>query len=168
MSKISTYLRDKLSKSGHTQQYLSEKTGISPSTISRYLSPNLDDESATFCNVLKIIRELGGSMDECAGLERPASVTEDELRRDGYSQSEIRAITRWCAENINALKDSENAALKASLKDRDERLEFRMNLMKEERQRANKCMMLAFIVMGIFVSVFVVDFLVASRGWIVR
>lgn len=67
MGRISTYLNELKSRTGYTQQQLSDISGVSLGTIPRYFA-DMDDESANFEIVRKLVVAMNGSLDELAGL----------------------------------------------------------------------------------------------------
>lgn len=65
--KVCEYLRWLKESGDFTQQRLSDKTGIPMGTIPKYFT-NMDDESAGFETVRKLVTVMGGSLDELAGI----------------------------------------------------------------------------------------------------
>lgn len=67
MGRISNYLNELKGRTGYTQQQLSDISGVSLGTIPRYFA-DMDDESANFEIVRKLVVAMNGSLDELAGL----------------------------------------------------------------------------------------------------
>ena len=73
--KVCEYLRW-LKESGDFTQQLSDLTGVPMGTIPKYFT-NMDDESAGFETVRKLVTVMGGSLDELAGIRSdPAPLDE--------------------------------------------------------------------------------------------
>lgn len=72
MGRISTYLRALKARTGYTQQQLSDISHVPIGTIPHYFS-DLDDDSANFEIVRKLVVTMGGSLDELAGIAAPVS-----------------------------------------------------------------------------------------------
>ena len=83
MGRISTYLRALKARTGYTQQQLSDISHVSIGTIPHYFS-DLDDDSANFEIVRKLVVSMGGSLDELAGIAAPVSA-----EPEGQSLSEM-------------------------------------------------------------------------------
>lgn len=72
MGRISQYLNDLKARTGYTQQQLSDVTGIPAGTLPRYFT-DMDDDSANFEIVRKLVVAMCGSLDELAGIAPPAA-----------------------------------------------------------------------------------------------
>lgn len=83
MGRISTYLRALKARTGYTQQQLSDISHVPIGTIPHYFS-DLDDDSANFEIVRKLVVTMGGSLDELAGIAAPVSA-----EPEGQSLSEM-------------------------------------------------------------------------------
>ena len=135
-NRITPYLRKLKEKTGYKQQQLADKTGISIGTMSRYFA-GIDDESASYEIVRKLVVCMGGSLDELAGIAPPeVAVGEEKLTADGYTEAEIKAILRWAGSEISRTYKAIVAGLEARLNEKDERLTHRDALVEEERKRA--------------------------------
>lgn len=71
MGRISTYLRTLKARTGYTQQQLSDISGVPVGTIPHYFA-DLDDDSANFEIVRKLVVAMHGSLDELAGIAVPS------------------------------------------------------------------------------------------------
>lgn len=178
-SRITEYLRKLKEKRGCTQQEISDATGIPTGTLGKYFS-GIDDDSASFETVRKIVVYLGGSLDELAGINLPeVAVDERRLTADGYTETEIRAIMRWAGSEISRTYKAVVAALEARITEKDERLNHRDNLIVEERRRASEAIMherkrtrnatiISYVSLGLIALLFIVDFMMPTVGWIQR
>ena len=134
-NRITPYLRKLKEKTGYKQQQLADKTGISIGTMSRYFA-GIDDESASYEIVRKLVVCMGGSLDELAGIAPPeVAVGEEKLTADGYTEAEIKAILRWAGSEISRTYKAIVARLEARLNEKDERLMHRDALVAEEQRR---------------------------------
>lgn len=154
MGRISAYLNTLKDKSNVTQQQLSDLTGIPVGTLPRYFG-NLDDDSASFEVVRKLVVAMHGSLDELAGI--PVMQTE-------HDESAYRAVV---------------AGLEARLDEKDDRIKHRAELIDHEQERsdrsieretrrANRATLAACIIGALFIIFIFVDFLWPTRGWIIR
>ena len=85
--------------SGKTAQQIADETGVPASTITRIL--NGQTEEPTFANIAKIVKAVGGSLDELSGIPpKTVTVTEtktvyaDEKLIDLYERC-IKIKNRW-------------------------------------------------------------------------
>lgn len=69
---ICTYLSKLKDETRLTQQQLSDRTGIPMGTIPRYFA-GMEDDSANFEIVRKLVMAMDGSLDEMAGIPSKAS-----------------------------------------------------------------------------------------------
>lgn len=148
--RITAYLRSLKDRKGYTQQFISDETGVPIGTIGKYLS-GIDDESASFEIVRKLVVLLGGTLDELAGIDHPQS----DLDETAY-----RAVV---------------AGLEARLDEKNDRIRHRAELLGDEQQRseretrrANRATLIACIIGALFVILAFIDFLIPTRGWILR
>lgn len=155
MGRISAYLNTLKDKSNVTQQQLADMTGIPVGTLPRYFA-NLDDDSASFEVVRKLVVAMHGSLDELAGIplaDQPA-----------HDDAAYRAVV---------------AGLEARLDEKDDRIKHRAELLGEEQQRsqrdlaretrrANRATLIACIIAILFVLLVFIDALIPTRGWILR
>lgn len=178
MGRISQYLNELKTRTGYTQQQISEITGIPIGTVPRYFA-DMEDDSANFEIVRKLVVAMHGSLDELAGIapKRP-EISEKQLSADSYSE-----IVR----NYQAIV----ASLEARLSEKDERILHRTDLAAVEHQRAKDdiaaerlrseneirherkcsmiCLVVAFAALGILVAgLFILDFFLPAAGWIRR
>ena len=188
--KVCEYLRWLKESGDYTQQQLSDLTGIPMGTIPKYFT-NMDDESASFETVRKLVMAMGGSLDELAGIQpKPIEVSPEKLTEDGFTESEIKVILRWAGTQIAHSYQAVVAGLEARLNEKDERLSHRSSLlenehqralqeiaaerkraeadMQRERKRAHTSSIISYVSLGLFVVLFFMDFFMPSRGWIQR
>lgn len=153
--KVTAYLRQLKEARGYTQQQIADESGVPIGTIGKYFSA-LDDESASYEIIRKLVVCLGGSLDELAGIRA------DGHRADGDADQAYKAVI---------------AGLEARLDEKDERIEHRGRIASEDHQRAEEAiayerrrariaMAVSYIVMGLIVLMFVVDWMVPTVGWI--
>lgn len=140
-------------KTGYKQQQLADKTGINAGALSRYFA-GIDDESANFETVRRLVATMGGSLDELAGIGTSAE------RDLGAYQLVV-------------------AGLEARLGEKDERISARWRLAEKERERAEAeiayerrraraAIIISYVALGLFALFFLLDFILPSMGWIKR
>lgn len=140
-------------KDGRTQSELAEAANVNASTIGKYFS-GINDDSANFEIVRRLVATMGGSLDELAGMETGAE------RDLGAYQMVV-------------------AGLEARLGEKDERNSARWNLAEKERERAEAeiayerrraraAIIISYVALGLFALFFLLDFLLSSMGWIRR
>lgn len=85
--------------SGKSTQQISDETGVPASTITRIL--NGQTEEPTFANIAKIVKAIGGSLDELAGIPAKTvtvvetkTVPADEKLIDLYERC-IHSKNKW-------------------------------------------------------------------------
>lgn len=189
-NRITPYLRRLKEKDGRTQSEIAEAADVNANTIGKYFS-GIDDDSANFEIVRKLVASMGGSLDEMAGIAPPdVSVDEEKLTTDGYTETEIKAILRWSGSEISRTYKAIVSGLEGRLKEKDERLTHRdalaaeehrrtveeieyerrrtMEEIAQERRRARIASIISYIVLGLFVLLFYLDFLLPTVGWIKR
>lgn len=153
--RVTTYLKQLKEAKGYTQQQIADESGVPVGTIGKYFS-GIDDESASYEIVRKLVICLGGSLDELAGIRA------DEHRADGDADQAYKAVI---------------AGLEARLDEKDERIEHRGRIASEDHQRAEEAiayerrrariaMAISYIVMGLFVVMFFIDWMLPTVGWI--
>lgn len=177
--KVCEYLRWLKESGDFTQQQLSDLTGVPMGTIPKYFT-NMDDESASFETVRKLVMAMGGSLDELAGIApKPIEISEEKLTEDGFTESEIKVILRWAGSQIVHSYQALVAGLEARLSEKDERLTHRNALLEDEhrraqdeimreRKRAHVASVISYVTLGLFVLLFFMDFLMPTMGWIQR
>lgn len=153
--RVTTYLKQLKEAKGYTQQQIADESGVPVGTIGKYFSA-LDDESASYDILRRLVVCLGGSLDEMAGIRAEGH------RADGDADQAYKAVI---------------AGLEARLDEKDERIENRGRIASEDHQRAEEAiayerrrariaMAISYIVMGLIVLMFVVDWMVPTVGWI--
>lgn len=177
MGRISAYLNRLKNESGYTQQQLSEISGIPLGTVPKYFG-DMDDDTANFEIVRKLVVAMNGSLDELAGIApKQLVINEEKLTDDGYTESEIKAILRWAGNEIARNYQAIVAGLEARLSEKDTRITDRASLMEQEHRRAQEEIMherkramtatvISYVVLGLFVMLFICDFLLPNIGWI--
>lgn len=177
MGRITQYLNQLKSKTGYTQQQLSDLTEIPIGTLPRYFG-SMDDDAANFEIVRKLVVAMHGSLDELAGIApKQLAINEKKLTDDGYTESEIKAILRWAGNEIARNYQAIVAGLEARLSEKDTRLTDRAGVMEQEhrraqeeilheRKRAMTATVISYVVLGLFVVLFLCDFLLPTIGWI--
>lgn len=152
--RITAYLRQLKDRKGYTQQFISDETGVPIGTIGKYFS-GIDDESASFEIVRKLVVLLGGTLDELAGIDHPQAE---------HDESAYMAVV---------------AGLEARLDEKDDRIKHRAELLDHEQERsdrsieretrrANRATLAACIIGALFIIFIFVDVLWPTRGWIIR
>lgn len=126
---------------------------MNASTIGKYFS-GINDDSANFEIVRRLVATMGGSLDELAGIGTSAE------RDLGAYQLVV-------------------AGLEARLGEKDERISARWRLAEKERERAEAeiayerrraraAIIISYVALGLFALFFLLDFLLPSMGWIRR
>lgn len=190
MGRISQYLNELKTRTGYTQQQISEITGIPIGTLPRYFA-DMEDDSANFEIVRKLTIAMHGSLDELAGMApKQLEISERQLSADGYSESERKAVLRWAGNEIARNYQAIVASLESRLSEKDERILHRTDLAAVEHQRAKDdiaaerlrseneirherklsmiCLVVAFAALGILAGLFILDFFLPAAGWIRR
>ena len=145
--KICEYLRWLKESGDFTQQQLSDKTGIPMGTIPKYFA-NMDDESASFETVRKLVMAMGGSLDALAGIRSdPApDTTGDRSAVIAGLEAHLHDKRRWMNEDH----------------------EHMQSVILYERRRARIACVVSYAALGLFAILFFLDFLIPSIGWIQR
>lgn len=152
--RITAYLRQLKDRKGYTQQFISDETGVPIGTIGKYFS-GIDDESASFEIVRKLVVLLGGTLDELAGIDHPQAE---------HDESAYMAVV---------------AGLEARLDEKDDRIKHRAELLDHEQERsdrsieretrrANRATLAACIIGALFIIFIFIDLLWPTRGWFIR
>lgn len=166
--RITEYLRKLKGETGYTHSQLAEMTGIPFGTVPKYFS-GMDDDSASFEIVRKLVVAMGGSLDELAGITpKPIEISEEKLTEDGFTESEIKVILRWAGSQIVHSYQSLVAGLEARLSEKDERLTHCSALLDAEHRRAHTSIIISYVTLGLFALLFLMDFLIPTIGWIER
>lgn len=145
--KICEYLRWLKESGDFTQQQLSDKTGIPMGTIPKYFS-GMDDESAGFENVRKLVIVMGGSLDELAGIR-----SDPAPDPTGERSAVIAGLEAHLSENRRWM-DKDHARARS--------------VILYERRRARIACAVSYAALGLFAILFFLDFLIPSIGWIQR
>lgn len=123
---------------------------------------------------------MNGSLDELGGIEpKQVHINEKVLTREGFSDSEIKVILRWAGSEISRNNQAIVAGLEARLSEKDTRITDRASLMEQEHRRAQEEIMherkraqiatiISYVVLGLFVLLFLCDFMLLTVGWIQR
>lgn len=146
-------MRKLKSKIGCTQQEIADMSGVNANTLGKYFA-GINDESANYETVRKLVMCMGGSLDELAGIGTGA-----ERDPDAY-----QLVV---------------AGLEARLDEKDERISARWRLAEKERERAEEeiayerrraraAIIISYVALGLFALLFLLDFLLPSMGWIRR
>lgn len=155
-NRITPYLRRLKEKDGRTQSEIAEAADVNANTIGKYFS-GIDDDSANFEIVRKLVASMGGSLDELAGLETGAEHAE-----------KLEGVYRVALGNVNARlteKDARIASCEARLMEERRRA---MEEIQHERKRAHLASVISYVTLGLFVILFFMDFLMPTVGWIQR
>lgn len=145
--KVCEYLRWLKESGDFTQQQLSDKTGIPMGTIPKYFT-NMDDESASFETVRKLVMAMGGSLDQLAGI-RSDPVPDPT----GDRSAVIAGLEAHLSENRRWM-DEDHARVRSAI--------------LYERRRARIACVVSYAALGLFAILFILDFLIPSIGWIQR
>lgn len=145
--KVCEYLRWLKESGDFTQQQLSDITGIPMGTIPKYFS-GMEDESASFETVRKLVMAMGGSLDELAGVHR-----DPEPDPTGDRSAVIAGLEAHLSENRRWM-DEDHARVRSAI--------------LYERRRARIACAVSYAALGLFAILFILDFLIPSIGWIQR
>lgn len=145
--KVCEYLRWLKESGDFMQQQLSDKTGVPMGTIPKYFS-GMDDESASFETVRKLVMVMGGSLDQLAGIRSdPApDPTGDRSAVIAGLEAHLSDKRRWMSEDH----------------------EHMQSVILYERRRARIACVVSYAALGLFAVLFFLDFLIPSIGWIQR
>lgn len=117
--RITAYLRSLKDRKGYTQQLISDETGVPIGTIGKYFS-GVDDESASFEIVRKLVVLLGGTLDELACIDHGESAYMAVVagaridEKDERSETFVRVL-----EGYEQQFDREREAYDAQLRTKD-------------------------------------------------
>lgn len=145
--KVCEYLRWLKESGDFTQQQLSDKTGIPMGTIPKYFS-GMDDESASFETVRKLVMAMGGSLDALAGIR-----SDPAPDPTGDRSAVIAGLEAHLSENRRWM-DEDHARVRSAI--------------LYERRRARIACVVSYAALGLFAILFILDFLIPSIGWIQR
>lgn len=145
--KICEYLRWLKESGDFTQQQLSDLTGVPMGTIPKYFT-NMDDESASFETVRKLVMAMGGSLDQLAGIR-----SDPAPDPTGDRSAVISGLEAHLSENRRWIDEDHARARSAIL---------------YERRRARIACAVSYAALGLFAILFILDFLIPSIGWIQR
>lgn len=152
--KVCEYLRWLKESGDFTQQQLSDLTGVPMGTIPKYFS-GMDDESASFETVRKLVMVMGGSLDALAGIRS------DPAPDPTGDRSAVIA-------GLEAHLQEKEAHLSDKRRWMDEDHEHVRSVILYERRRARIACAVSYAALGLFAILFVLDFLIPSIGWIQR
>ena len=152
--KICEYLRWLKESGDFTQQQLSDLTGVPMGTIPKYFS-GMDDESASFETVRKLVIVMGGSLDELAGIRS------DPAPDPTGDRSAVIA-------GLEAHLQEKEAHLSAKRRWMSEDHEHMQSVILYERRRARIACAVSYAALGLFAILFFLDFLIPSIGWMQR
>lgn len=167
-----------MEKHGLTNEMLAAKTGISVGTISGIRSGK--NKTPSFDSICAIMKAMGESIDALVGIIPPVpELKEEELDADGYTESEKKAILRWAGNEIARSYQAVISVLEARISEKESRItdtdakmaEVQATALEElhiERKRARQATWISYATLGLFVVLFFVDFLIPTRGWIIR
>ena len=145
--KVCEYLRWLKESGDFTQQQLSDMTGIPMGTIPKYFS-GMEDESASFETVRKLVMVMGGSLDELAGIR-----SDPAPDPTGDRSAVIAGLEAHLSENRRWM-DEDHARVRSAI--------------LYERRRARIACAVSYAALGLFAILFILDFLIPSVGWIQR
>lgn len=145
--KVTEYLRWLKESGDYTQQQLADLTDIPYGTIPKYFS-GMDDDSANFEIVRKLVMAMGGSLDALAGIRSdPApDPTGDRSAVIAGLEAHLSDKRRWMSEDH----------------------EHMQSVILYERRRARIACAVSYAALGLFAILFILDFLIPSIGWIQR
>lgn len=156
-----------MEKHGFTNQSMADASGVPVGTVSGIRSGKISNPG--FESVCAIMAAMSESVDVLVGIVPTAvPVDEERLDADGYTETERRAIIRWAGSEIARSYQAVVAALEARLNEKNERISHRTDLLERERRRAHQATVISYLSLGLFVLLFFIDFLMPSRGWIIR
>ena len=145
--KVCEYLRWLKESGDFTQQQLSDITGIPMGTIPKYFS-GMDDESASFETVRKLVMAMGGSLDALAGIR-----SDPAPDPTGDRSAVIAGLEAHLSENRRWMNEDH---------------EHMQSVILYERRRARIACAVSYAALGLFAILFILDFLIPSIGWIQR
>lgn len=153
--KVTEYLRWLKESGDYTQQQLADLTDIPYGTIPKYFS-GMDDDSANFEIVRKLVMAMGGSLDELAGVHRDPAPPDPT----GDRSAVIAGLEAHLQEKEAHLSDKRRWM--------DEDHEHMQSVILYERRRARIACAVSYAALGLFAILFILDFLIPSIGWIQR
>lgn len=152
--KVTEYLRWLKESGDYTQQQLADLTDIPYGTIPKYFS-GMDDDSANFEIVRKLVMAMGGSLDQLAGIRS------DPAPDPTGDRSAVIA-------GLEAHLQEKEAHLSDKRRWMDEDHEHMQSIILYERRRARIACAVSYAALGLFAILFILDFLIPSIGWIQR
>lgn len=167
-----------MEKHGYTNQRMADETGIPIGTVSGIRSGSTQNPS--FEAVAAMLIAMGESIDVFAGFaSKPLKIEEEQLDADEYTETEKRAIMRWAGSEIARTYQALISALEARIAEKDTRINDKSTMLVDaqskaleelhlERKRARQATWISYAALGLFVVLFFVDFLMPTRGWIIR
>lgn len=152
--KVTEYLRWLKESGDYTQQQLADLTDIPYGTIPKYFS-GMDDDSANFEIVRKLVMAMGGSLDQLAGIR-----SDPAPDPTGDRSAVIAGLEAHLQEKEVHLSDKRRWM--------DEDHEHMQSVILYERRRARIACAVSYAALGLFAILFILDFLIPSIGWIQR
>lgn len=156
-----------MEKHGFTNQSMADASGVPLGSVSGIRSGKIANPS--FDSVCAIMAAMGESIDALVGIAPPTvQIDTEKLDADGYTEVEKRAILRWAGSEIARSYQAVITALEARISEKNDRISHRTDLLDYERRRARQSMLVSYITLSLFVLLFFIDFLIPTRGWILR
>lgn len=152
--KVTEYLRWLKESGDYTQQQLADLTDIPYGTIPKYFS-GMDDDSANFEIVRKLVMAMGGSLDQLAGIRS------DPAPDPTGDRSAVIA-------GLEAHLQEKEAHMSDKRRWMNEDHEHMQSVILYERRRARIACVVSYAALGLFAILFILDFLIPSIGWIQR
>ena len=152
--KVTEYLRWLKESGDYTQQQLADLTDIPYGTIPKYFS-GMDDDSANFEIVRKLVMAMGGSLDALAGIRS------DPAPDPTGDRSAVIA-------GLEAHLQEKEAHMSDKRRWMNEDHEHMQSVILYERRRARIACAVSYAALGLFAILFILDFLIPSIGWIQR
>lgn len=152
---ISKYLEALKSKRKLTNKQIAEMSGVSPATIQRVLA---EKGESSFDTVLRIVRGLGGSLDEMAGISKPESQELQELREKIAEQSRTIETLEQRIANFDTNLDMISKSYQDALADRERGITY--------LRRITRILSVSLAVLVLFIMlVMAIDLLNGHIGW---
>ena len=153
--KVTEYLRWLKESGDYTQQQLADLTDIPYGTIPKYFS-GMDDDSANFEIVRKLVMAMGGSLDQLAGIRIDPAPPDPS----GDRSAVIAGLEAHLQEKEAHMSDKRRWM--------NEDHEHMQSVILYERRRARIACTVSYAALGLFAILFILDFLIPSIGWIQR
>ena len=152
---IAKYLEALKNKRKLTNKQIAEMSGVSPATIQRVLA---EKGESSFDTVSKIVRGLGGSLDELAGISKPESQELQELREKVAEQARTIEALEHRAENFDKNLEMISKAYRDVLEDKEKGNAY--------LRRIARILAVSLAVLMLFIMiVMAIDLLNGHIGW---